>query len=958
VKFLKSKCTAIAIAIFFTLSMTASMMLIPSAHASSDLVTYAYINASPNPTGVNQQVEIIMWVNWVFGTAPGDVFGAELTNSYRFHNYQLVITAPDGANTTETFATVSDPTGAEDYYYTPTAVGTYVLTFYFPTTTLTASNTYPNNPIIGDTYPATSASMNLTVQSTTVAAIPQTPLPTAYWTRPIYGENSAWYTLGSNWLGFGAPGYIGLGYGPNLGGNGEEFGPTTNVGSLTSHIMWTKPLEPGGIVGQTATAIPGNSYMDGSAYEQRFQNPIIVAGMLIYNEPISTTEPESGPTVAVDLQTGQQIWSNSHIPQPSFAYVYDAEDPNEHGVWQPMLVVSTATFNFVTFSAVVSWTFYDAYTGDYLFNVTNIPGQGFFGPAANSAVMIGPEGEYLIISLVNLAPTQTTFTPAGPVTTQIGPPQWYLQEWNSSRIWDNLYSGPSTTPDIPPPISTGQVAVNATGSPTGQPVTAAWTGGYIDYEGSTTYVASCYDFNVSLPWLDSAKLNGALINSTFVTAAIQGDVLLTYAGNLPSNGAFLFTTSTTGIPYTAPYEWFGINLNSTVGTVGSELWSNTLTAPPGNLTVLWAGIDPVTNVFVVTYRETMQFVGYSLLTGKQMWGPTPEQAALDYYGSDGSGSLSDTIAYGNIYSSAYAGILYCYSDTTGNLLWTFGNGPPGSNNSTNSGVETPFGDYPTFVNAVGSGIVYTVTTEHTEETPIFKGAVARAINATTGQQIWTLSDYTGEFLVNSYAMADGYNTMFNSYSDSLYTVGRGPSQTTVNAGPKVTTFGDNVVISGTVMDISAGTKQTEQAADFPSGVPCAADSIMTQWMDYVYNQQPQPTNFVGVPVTIAVTDSNHNCYNIGTVTTDPHGFYTLTWSPVITGNYTVTATFGGTNAYWPSTAETSFNVMSAPPTPAPTASPPSGLASTSTVELGVVAIIIVIIVIGALILVMLSRKRP
>ena len=156
--------------------------------------------------------------------------------------------------------------------------------------------------------------------------------------------------------------------------------------------------------------------------------------------------------------------------------------------------------------------------------------------------------------------------------------------------------------------------------------------------------------------------------------------------------------------------------------LGTELWANTLQPPPDNITVLWAGIDPVTNVFVENYRETNQFVGFSLLTGAQIWGPTTPQAPLDYYGSTASGSISDTIAYGNIYSSAYAGIVYCYNTTTGDLLWTFGNGPEG--NSTDSGVESPFGHYPTFINAVGSGVVYTVTTEHTEETPIFKGAVS------------------------------------------------------------------------------------------------------------------------------------------------------------------------------------------------------------------------------------------
>ena len=154
---------------------------------------------------------------------------------------------------------------------------------------------------------ATTTSTTLTVQSTPIAALPQTPLPTAFWTRPIYGENTAWYTLGSNWLGFGSPGYIAIGAGPNLGGNGEEFGPTTNVGPLTSHVMWTMPIAPGGVVGQTATTIPANTYADGSAYDQKFTNPIIVDGLLIFTEPISQTEPSSGPTVCVNLETGKLI---------------------------------------------------------------------------------------------------------------------------------------------------------------------------------------------------------------------------------------------------------------------------------------------------------------------------------------------------------------------------------------------------------------------------------------------------------------------------------------------------------------------------------------------------------------------------------------------------------------------------------------------------------------------------
>ena len=122
-------------------------------------------------------------------------------------------------------------------------------------------------------------------------------------------------------------------------------------------------------------------------------------------------------------------------------------------------------------------------------------------------------------------------------------------------------------------------------------------------------------------------------------------------------------------------------------------------------------------------------------------------------------------------------------------------------------------------------------------------------------------------------------------------------------------------------DKSAGTTQTQQAGDFPNGVPVASDASMKDWMGYVYQQQPLPTNFTGVEVTMDVLDSNGNYRNIGTTTTDATGMYSLTWTPNIEGNYTVIATFHGTNGYWPSYSETTFNVMSSNPTTAPTAAP-------------------------------------
>ena len=211
----KHKTAAIAIAIFLTFSMIASMELVPitsaSAQQADNLPTYAYISAAPNPAGVGQSVLVIMWLTNVFS------IDSTLANDYRFHNYELTITSPSGATTTTTFSIVQDPTSDQDYTFTPSVAGTYTLNFTFPGQPYNeyAHDTTYINPLFGppavpepyfnDTYLPSSAQTTLTVLSTPVPAYPTTPLPTAYWTRPIYGYNSNWYTVSSNWLGSGAP---------------------------------------------------------------------------------------------------------------------------------------------------------------------------------------------------------------------------------------------------------------------------------------------------------------------------------------------------------------------------------------------------------------------------------------------------------------------------------------------------------------------------------------------------------------------------------------------------------------------------------------------------------------------------------------------------------------------------------------------------------------------------------
>ncbi len=842
-----------------------------------------------------------MWLDQVY-----DQSG--LANNYRFHNYQLTITPPSGSPVKETFADITDPTSDQYTIYTPTQVGTYNLTFNFPGQVV---NDYPHSPFsayIGDTYLPASASTSIKVQQNPIpAATGSSPLPSTYWTRPIYGENTAWYTISSNWLGDFAPGYAGIG-----SWFGETLNPSDAIGPQTAHVMWTKPLQAGGVVGgNTTTSIAGDTYFEGSAYDNRFTNPIIMDGLLYYQAPINFYSEQTsaysfgggnGPvdisgTYCVNLQTGQQVWQSTSIPAGlSFGYIYDLQDPNQHGVIEPLLVVSVTSYN-QFFIPRTTWQIYDGYTGIPLWNITNVPSgaEASLSGGGERQLPGGPSGEYLNYVLNN----------AGTPTN----PNWYLGEWNSSRLW----------------------SVNSMfGTPTVLNPNAA--------------ASSIYDWNISIPFANTMPGAAPFV----IIGAYYNDILICRNGTLPASG----NGNTLAAASDTPYTYFAINLNSTIGPIGSVLWWNTLNPPAGNITVLDVGCDPGTRVFIESYQQSRQWIGYSMTTGRELWGPMGDQTSLAYYGNP-----DDEIAYGNLYTCGFGGLVYCYNDKTGALKWTYGNG--GEGNSTYGGLNVPYGYYPTFIQAIGNGVVYLITTEHTVETPIFKGAMARAINATTGAEIWELSDYTGEFVgPNSYAIADGFAAFFNGYDNSVYSVGRGPSATTVQAPLTSISAGTSVVIQGTVMDVSSGTQQAEQKADFPNGVPVSSEASMTAWMGYVYQQQPKPINFTGVTVTLSVFDPNNNTYTIGTATTDANGMFHFTWTPKdIPGSYTVYATFGGSNGYWPSNAETNMAIQSAPSTPVPTATPQSDVATMSALTYGIAAAVIAIIIAIAIVGILILRKK-
>jgi len=111
----KKKALAISIVFVLIISMATTIVLIPNASAHNpkwEIPTYAYINAGPSPIGVGQTAHVYMWLDAVYGAAGGTTAqiptngstasAGLLSNSYRFQNYKLVITAPDNTtNNTE-----------------------------------------------------------------------------------------------------------------------------------------------------------------------------------------------------------------------------------------------------------------------------------------------------------------------------------------------------------------------------------------------------------------------------------------------------------------------------------------------------------------------------------------------------------------------------------------------------------------------------------------------------------------------------------------------------------------------------------------------------------------------------------------------------------------------------------------------------------------------------------------
>jgi hypothetical protein len=239
--FLK-KTTLIALTLMLIMVVSSLTLPLASAHDPPwEIPTFAFVQAVINPVGVGQQTYIYVFIDKTFGT------DTALTNDWRFHNYKLTITKPDDTTEIKTWDVVWDPTSAQGYTYTPDQAGTYKLKFEFPGQDYDAYSHNPNSAYVNDTYLPSSAETTLTVQEEPIPEPPGSyPLPKEYWARPIYGENTDWWTISSDWLGSGSP---------MLNTAKNRVYIPDGMGPRTSHIMWTSAVSKPCLIALTTFAV-------------------------------------------------------------------------------------------------------------------------------------------------------------------------------------------------------------------------------------------------------------------------------------------------------------------------------------------------------------------------------------------------------------------------------------------------------------------------------------------------------------------------------------------------------------------------------------------------------------------------------------------------------------------------------------------------------------------------------
>ena len=267
-----------------------------------------YISFTPNPVGVGQPILVNLWLQ------------PPIYDERIFYNaYQVVFTKPDG--TTDTYGPISSYAGDTTayFYYTPDQAGNWTVQFnflggYFPAGNYTfagglfTGTSVLNTPTSIYYAPASSPVQSLTVATGLTASWPASPLPTSYWSRPVYPENREWWPILGSWPSTGIVGTGNSAYPSTCNPYQSNYDFTPYVtGPTSSHVNWRTQEVISGMIGGTLGQLAFYAAGNGLTYPPV---PSIIydgRGYMTYSQPGSGVS-----TVTMwecfNIQTGQVIW--------------------------------------------------------------------------------------------------------------------------------------------------------------------------------------------------------------------------------------------------------------------------------------------------------------------------------------------------------------------------------------------------------------------------------------------------------------------------------------------------------------------------------------------------------------------------------------------------------------------------------------------------------------------------
>jgi outer membrane protein assembly factor BamB len=360
------------IAVLLIVSFIISMFALPNANAqsTSSVVTFPFVDAVPKIAGVGQPV-LLNWglINYLNSVSDG-------------WNVTLQITYPNGKVENITGKTWSTGTvGRKMAFSEP---GNYTL-----------QTLYDGEIYNGRTY-AASESRNLTLQILADYWKPDHPghtLPVDYWTRPVDSQLREWYLMMGSWI-------------IARDSRAAPLNAPYNLAPESAHILWSMPIgdNMGGLAGGDNGPI---GYETGEAYDGKFANSLIIAGVLYFNRYTANSNIQT--VVAVDLHTGKTIWEkdfsfgSASANRPSGGQLLSFINENNRGVWAYLWFTSGTTMYAV-----------NPATGDLVYTMNSVP---------SGTIYMGPNGEMLKYRLVNYG--------------TVASPSWYLQQWNSTYVVNN-----------------------------------------------------------------------------------------------------------------------------------------------------------------------------------------------------------------------------------------------------------------------------------------------------------------------------------------------------------------------------------------------------------------------------------------------------------------------------------------------------------------------------------------